>query len=322
MRVFVLHFSAFSLLLLAAITPIAAQNLNHEAAVELVRQFKAQRNPYFQVDVAKKLVALGDSSVLPELEPYLNDEKRMVRGNAALVFAGLGDRRGFQIIVDILNDKSTNGHEIRGSTINPVRDDRYFAAHLLGDLKDPRAVPILIPLLKDPDVNYIVPWSLGEIGDKSAIPPLIETLGDKNPDMRALAIYALQAMNAKEALLRIRALVNDDQRIHFDGLGPVSQAAKEAIATLQEPPWASVEGKPVATRVITDTDNFATTIYYGECKLKYVVDGKEYLLWAAAYSFFEESVVRQKMSSCPESSFVVRYNPKDATDAIAVNPRR
>jgi hypothetical protein len=68
MRVFALHISAFSLLLLAAIPPIAAQNRNHEAAGELVRQFKAERNPYFQVDVATKLVALWDSSVLPELE--------------------------------------------------------------------------------------------------------------------------------------------------------------------------------------------------------------------------------------------------------------
>lgn len=55
-----------------------------------------------------------------------------------------------------------------------IRDDRYYAAHLFGDLRDARAVPILIPLLKDQDVNWIVPWSLGEIGDKSAIPPLIE----------------------------------------------------------------------------------------------------------------------------------------------------
>ena len=87
-----------------------------------------------------------------------------------------------KIILDILNDKSTNGREIRGSTINPVRDDRYFAAHLLGDLKDPRAVPILIPLLRDTDVNYIVPWSLGEIGDKSAeFRRWSETLGDTEP---------------------------------------------------------------------------------------------------------------------------------------------
>jgi hypothetical protein len=145
----------------------------------------------------------------------------------------------------------------------------------------------LIPLLKDQDVNSVVPWSLGEIGDKSAVQPLIEMLDDNSPDMRVLAIYALEKLKAVEALPKLRALVNDDQRIHFDGLGPVSQAAKEAISTLQEPPWASVEGKPVATRVITDTDKSSPTkIYFGECQLKYVANGKEYLLWAAAYPFF------------------------------------
>jgi hypothetical protein len=102
----------------------------------------------------------------------------------------------------------------------------------LGDLRDPRAVPILVPLLKDQDVNYIVPWSLGEIGDRSAIPPLIETLNDKNPDMRVLAIYALVKLKAKEALPRIRAMVNDNERIHFDGLGTVAEAARAAIVEL------------------------------------------------------------------------------------------
>jgi hypothetical protein len=43
--------------------------------------------------------------------------------------------------------------------------DRCYAAHLL--LKDPRGVPILVPLLKDREVNYIVPWSSG----RSAINP-------------------------------------------------------------------------------------------------------------------------------------------------------
>jgi HEAT repeats len=57
-----------------------------------------------------------------------------------------------------------------------IATDRYHAAHLLGDLKDARSIPILVPLLKDKEVNSIVPWALGEIGDKSAIPPLIETL--------------------------------------------------------------------------------------------------------------------------------------------------
>jgi HEAT repeat protein len=58
-------------------------------------------------------------------------------------------------------------------------------------LRDAKAVPILVPLLQDKDVKLIVPWSLGQIGDKPAIPPLIETLDDKSPDMRLLAIRAL-----------------------------------------------------------------------------------------------------------------------------------
>ena len=40
-----------------------------------------------------------------------------------------------------------------------IRADRYYAAHLLGDLKDPRGVDVLIPLLNDEDVASIVPWS-------------------------------------------------------------------------------------------------------------------------------------------------------------------
>jgi HEAT repeat protein len=60
----------------------------------------------------------------------------------------------------------------RPSPARQIREDRYYAAHLFGDLKDVRAVPILVALLQDEDVKEIVPWSLAEIGDKSAIPPL------------------------------------------------------------------------------------------------------------------------------------------------------
>jgi HEAT repeat protein len=60
-------------------------------------------------------------------------------------------------------------------------------------LKDPRAVPILLSLLQDKDVNHVVSWSLGEIGNKALIQPLIETLKDPDPDMRVLAIYALES---------------------------------------------------------------------------------------------------------------------------------
>jgi HEAT repeat protein len=217
-----------------------AQNGQHpsESAAQLVEQFKRETVFWKQFEVAKKIVALRDKSVLPALEPWLNNEDRCLRGNAAYIFAKLGDNRGFLVIEAILMDRwprptqfirSNGSPDVRGQ----IHQDRYYAAHLLGDLQDPRAVPMLIPLLKDEEVNYIVPWSLGQIGDKSAIPPLIKTLDDPNPDMRVLAIYSLEQLDAKEALPKIRALLGDQETIHFDGLIPVAAAAKEAVAKLE-----------------------------------------------------------------------------------------
>ena len=217
-----------------------AQNGGHASgsAAELVEQFKRETVFWKQSEVAKKIVALRDKSVLPALEPWLSNEDRSLRGNAAYVFAKLGDDRGFQVIKAILADRWPRPTQAIRDDASPdvrgqIRQDRYYAAHLLGDLQDARAVPILIPLLKDEEVNYIVPWSLGQIGDKSAIPPLIKTLDDPNPDMRVLAVYSLEQLDAKEALPKIRALLGDHETIHFDGLIPVAAAAKEAVTKLE-----------------------------------------------------------------------------------------
>jgi len=216
---------------------ILAGAQTNKAADELVLQFRTNRVFWQQFEVAKKLVNLHNTAVLEQLKPYLQDDDRHVRGNAAFVFAALGDDRGFAVIEGILNDRSDRpkGQATAGNWSVPaqIASDRYYAAHLFGDLKDSRAVPILIPLLDDRQVSWIVPWSLGEIGDKSAVPPLIRTLSDKTPDMRVLATYALEKLKAKEAVPRLRLLIADDERIHFDGLGTVSDAAKKAIANLE-----------------------------------------------------------------------------------------
>ena len=217
---------------------------------DLIEQFKNAPTFWLQFDVAREIVSRRDKTVLPLLAADLNNSDRHRRGNAAFIFSSLGDDRGFQVITDILKDRSDRppgqcggvfeGVLPPGNRKTPlgwslraqIAEDRYYAAHLLGDLRDPRAVPILVPLLKDLEVNYIVPWSLGEIGDRSAIGPLIETLRDKNPDMRFIAIDALVKLKAKEALPQMQALVDDNERIGFDGQGTVADAASTAIAQL------------------------------------------------------------------------------------------
>ena len=222
-------------LLIAA--PCLDRGQQRPSVAELLQQFETTTVFWRQFEVAKAIVAANDTSVLSKLQSWLAYEDRHLRGNAAFVFGGLGDPRGFEVIVAILRDHSDRpeGQGIPGgrwSVQGQIGADRYYAAHLLGDLKDPRAVPILVPLMKDPEVNYIVPWSLGQIGDRSAIQPLIGTLSDQNPNMRVLAIYALEELKAVEALPTLRQLLGDNERCNFDKLESVAQAAQAAIAKL------------------------------------------------------------------------------------------
>jgi HEAT repeat protein len=122
------------------------------------------------------------------------------------------------------------------SVSSQIAADRYYAAHVLGDLKDRRAVPILVPLLQDTEINYIVPWALGQIGDQSAIQPLIETLKDRNPDMRVLAIAALEDFQATEAVPSLRPLLDDTGRSTFGDQVRVADAARAAISKLETKP--------------------------------------------------------------------------------------
>jgi HEAT repeat protein len=232
------------LIVVSAFALVASSSAGDQKCVsgeELVKEFQNSPNFYKQFDVAEKLVQCRDTGVLKQLEPYLVDADKHIRGNAAFVFASLADERGFDAIRSILQDRSSQRPMGQGTMGNwsvegQIASDRYYAAHLFGDLKDVRAVPILIPLLKDRQVNWIVPWSLGEIGDHAAVAPLIDTLHDSSPDMRVLAIYALQQLRAIEALPELRLLTQDDATIHFDGLGTVAQAAKSAISKLGASP--------------------------------------------------------------------------------------
>ncbi len=191
------------------LSTVSSQTAKHpsESASGLLEQFESTTVFWEQFLVAKKIVALHDKSVLPRIEPWLRCEDMRRRGNAAYIFARLGDDRGFQVIKAILEDRSTiravfeidsAGHP---SPRQQIRADRYYAAHLFGDLRDMRAVPILIPLLKDEEVKLVVPWSLEEIGDTSAISALVEALGDNSVEMRAAALRSLEKLQAKEAAL-------------------------------------------------------------------------------------------------------------------------
>jgi len=207
----------------------------------LIAQFRNEKVFWVQLEIAKEIVQRHDSSILPILVDWLNHDDRHIRGNVALIFGRLGDARGLQVITDILTDKSDRPEGQGGRTCcnNPtysvalqIAQDRYYAAHLLAELGDPKAIPVLIPFLKDPDLNYKIPWVLAQIDERAAVSLLLDALDDDNPTLRVAAIQTLEALHAREALPRLRLLLNDDRKA--DGsLTSVADAAKAAIANLK-----------------------------------------------------------------------------------------
>jgi hypothetical protein len=208
----------------------------------LVERFKKEKVFWEQFRIAEQIVERRDAGVIPSLIGWLTHEDRHIRGNAAFIVGRLGDPRGFQVIADILSDRSdrpggqgipTASGDGRYHVARQIATDRYYAVHLLGQLRDPRAVPILASLLKDPEVNSTVPWALGQIGDQRAVGPLLDALSDDSPSMRVMAIYALEALNAKEAVPRLATLLDDNRRSNFGAQVSVADAARAAIAKLR-----------------------------------------------------------------------------------------
>jgi hypothetical protein len=228
------------LLILLWAVPDLGRGQQLQSASELFDKFESAGIFWQQFEVAKKVVEVHGVSLLPQLESWLIHDDRHVRGNAAFIFAALGDRRGFDVITAILSDHSDRS-EGQGVPARPwtiqgqIAADRYYAVHLLGELKDPKAVPLLVALLHDEQVNYKVAWALGEIGGKPAVEGLVDALRDKSPDVRVIAIEALGKLNAQESLPSLRSLLDDNERSHFGQLVSVADAARTAITKLENP---------------------------------------------------------------------------------------
>lgn len=210
------------------------------SARELLDRIKREQVFWRQLELGKALAATGDGHAVGELDEWLTHEDRHVRGNAAYVLARLGDRRGFDTIAGIIADRRSDrprGQGIPGGNWTPraqVRADRFYAVKLLGELKDSRGVELLVPLMSDPDVHWAVPPSLAEIGEPRAVKPLLRPLDQDDPSMRVLAISALGTLKARAALTRLRELLHDDRRSNFGTQTTVADAARRAIAVIDQ----------------------------------------------------------------------------------------
>ena len=141
---------------------------------------------------AISLGQIGDKSAVPALRNMAEDfpAQRLWPGYG---MAALGEAKGF----DILTEEASS---------NPHWTDRRHAVVALGDLGDPKAVPVLVKALKDKHANVRVSAAdaLGKIGDQAALPALTEAQSDTEATqvnapttVEAAARRAIAAIKAK-----------------------------------------------------------------------------------------------------------------------------
>lgn len=184
------------------------------AVDDLIEAFSSVEFFWEQEEIVQELIALGIPAIIPKLEKFLDHEERARRCNAALVLVGLGDERGLAILITELEDKETRPTSMTRSDGLPypegqIRQDRYYAAMLLGRIRSAEAVPFLIEATRDSTINYQAAISLGEIGDKSAIPALRE-MAVEFPEQRVWAGYGLAALGEQEGLDILAGVLDSD----------------------------------------------------------------------------------------------------------------
>ncbi|MDB5384366.1 MAG: Phycocyanin alpha phycocyanobilin lyase [Planctomycetaceae bacterium] len=202
----------------AAEQPQAAVAGKLKTAADLLKEFSSVKYSWEQTDVAEKMIALGDKSVIPQLESYFNSENRKERCNAGYVVSGLGDWRGSLVILRELKDREPRFTNILRSDGKPypagqINEDRYLAVCLLGRLKEKDAVPDLIEATRDKTIHYAAAVSLGQISDRKAIPALQQMARDF-PDHRLWAGYGLALLSEPEGFEILTEMASDPQWVN------------------------------------------------------------------------------------------------------------
>jgi HEAT repeat protein len=148
----------------------------------------------------KGLGRSGDRSAIPLAEKLLADEQPTVRVAAAGALVMLG--------------RAETWNRISQAAGAPNPEERGAALRMLGDLRDRRALPILLQTLTDaqPSVRGAAATALGELGDAAlpdAAPALINALNDPIPAVRASAAVSLGEEGATDSIPALKKMLDD-----------------------------------------------------------------------------------------------------------------
>jgi len=218
--------------------------LKDPSSVEPLIQALEDPDGFTRSRVAFALGELGDPRAIGPLTEALDDEEKDVREEAALALQKLGARPDNAVPPEDkldaedekifsstkasstpVTDEQIGGTSIEATKYGDEVDDtileledksewvRVYAAQILGDIGDPRAVDPLIQVLLSDESFFVREYAaiaLGDIGDPRAVDPLIKALKDEDSLVRSYASTALGNIGDPRAVDPLIEVFNDE----------------------------------------------------------------------------------------------------------------
>jgi HEAT repeat protein len=204
--------------------------MKSDAAVTALVGLMSDESDDVRMTAARSLAAIGDPAAVEALATALADSSRWTATTVAqdLIEMGPAAVPSLLKIASAANSGEAGAHQ---AAVTAVR--------VLGEIRDPRAEPVLIQLLEgagDFNVRARAAAALGSVGGPLAPPALRDALRDGAWQVRAQAAASLGALGDRQGIPALSAAVEDENwwvRVNCaEALGTLGEPGREALRSL------------------------------------------------------------------------------------------
>ncbi len=187
-----------------------------------------------RVVAARALATIGDARAIPSLAAALGDPSRWTASNVASELIALG-----LDAVPALQQIAWSGEPGEGGS----HEAAVTAVRVLGDIRDPRAAPVLLQLLSgssDLNMRARSAAALGSLGGSQAAAALRAALGDPEWQVRAQAASSLGRLGDVASVADLARAAEDRswwvRRNCAESLAKLGEAGQRALTALTASP--------------------------------------------------------------------------------------